>query len=59
GHCSHTAKVEGSNPSSPISYRVRKVLNTELLNSGLVVIDTRFCHDSEFSREHWAQQYGC
>jgi len=34
-------------------------INAELLNQGLAVIDTRFCDDSEFSNESWAQNYGC
>lgn len=36
-----------------------KVLNAELLNAGLATIDTRFCNESEFASEGWAQQYGC
>lgn len=36
-----------------------KILNAELLNAGLATIDTRFCNESEFANEGWAQQYGC
>jgi endonuclease YncB( thermonuclease family) len=36
-----------------------KILNLELLNAGLAVIDTRFCNESEFRMEDWAQRYGC
>lgn len=36
-----------------------KILNAELLHAGLAVIDTRFCDESEFAIEDWAQKYGC
>ena len=39
--------------------KVQKVLNAELLYASLAVIDQRFCNDSEFASEEWAQHYGC
>jgi micrococcal nuclease len=35
------------------------VLNSELLYHKLADISTQFCSTSEFSKETWAQQYGC
>ena len=34
-------------------------LNSELLDSGLGYIDSRFCDTSEFGKSDWAQKYGC
>ena len=34
-------------------------LNEELLESGLGYMSWKFCEDSEFSSESWAQKYGC
>ncbi len=34
-------------------------LNSALLESGLVTLDTQFCKKSEFSGQGWAQKYGC
>jgi micrococcal nuclease len=36
-----------------------KVLNSELLDAGLAEILQRYCNESEFSDEDWAQQYSC
>ena len=36
-----------------------KILNAELLYADLAVIDQRFCNESEFAKEDWAEQYGC
>ena len=35
------------------------LLNSILLEKGLAYIDKRFCTDSEFSSEEWAEKYGC
>ena len=35
------------------------ILNEILLNNGHGVISTQYCDTSEFSREEWAQNYGC
>ena len=34
-------------------------LNAELLDSGLGYLDTRFCDESEFANDNWAQKHGC
>jgi micrococcal nuclease len=34
-------------------------LNEAVLDEGHAVIDERFCEDSEFSSEEWANKYGC
>jgi len=36
-----------------------KILNAELLYVDLAVVDQRFCNESEFASEDWAQQFGC
>jgi len=35
------------------------LLNEELLESNLAVIDSRFCDESEYGDDGWAQKYGC
>ena len=35
------------------------LLNEELLESNLAVIDSRFCDESEYGNDEWAQNYGC
>lgn len=37
----------------------KKILNSELLYNGHANILTKYCQASEFSKESWAQQYGC
>jgi micrococcal nuclease len=34
-------------------------LNSELLDSGLGYVDSRFCDTSEFGESSWAQKHGC
>jgi len=34
-------------------------LNQALLESGLAVIETKFCPESEFKNEEWAVKFGC
>ena len=36
-----------------------KILNSELLYNNHAKISTQYCITSEFSKESWAQQYGC
>ena len=35
------------------------LLNEELLEANLAVIDSRFCGESEYRNDEWAQKYGC
>ncbi len=35
------------------------LLNEELLETHLAVIDSRFCDESEYGNDEWAQRYGC
>lgn len=35
------------------------ILNEDILESNLGIISTNFCSTSEFSKESWAQEYGC
>jgi len=35
------------------------LLNEELLETNLAVIDSRFCDESEYGNDEWAQKYGC
>jgi len=35
------------------------LLNEELLETNLAVIDFRFCDESEYRNDEWAQKYGC
>jgi len=35
------------------------LLNEELLETNLAVIDSRFCDESEYRNDEWAQKYGC
>jgi len=35
------------------------LLNEELLETNLAVIDSRFCDESEYRNDEWAQRYGC
>ena len=35
------------------------MINEKLLENNFAVISTQYCHQSEFSGESWAQEYGC